>query len=96
MPAADLSVHHDPDTSRFLLRDGDSIVGRADYALDGDVVTIPHVGTAVQHRGQGFAARLMDGIVESVRANDQQIRPICPYAAGYLRDRPDTHGLVVR
>lgn len=96
MSTPDLTVHDDPVTSRFLLRAGDSIVGLADYVVDGDVVTIPHVETASQHRGQGFAARLMDGIVDAVRTDGRTIRPICPYAAQYLRERPDTHDLVVR
>ena len=96
MSAPDLTVHDDPEVSRFLLRRGDSIVGLADYVLDGDVVTIPHVETAPQHRGQGFAAQLMDGIVDAVRTDGRTIRPICPYAAQYLQGRPDTHDLVVR
>lgn len=96
MSTADLSVRDDPAASRFTLHLGDDVVGRADYFVDEDVVTVPHVETTPAYRGRGFAAVLMDGVVESVRANGQTIRPICPYAAAHLRDRPDTHDLVAR
>lgn len=96
MSAPDLSVIDDPVSSRFTLYLDGEIVGLADYSLDDTVLTIPHVETVPAHRGRGFAAVLMDGVVESLRANGRTIRPICSYAAGYLRERPDTHELVAR
>ena len=96
MSAPDLSVIDEPSSSRFtLLLDGE-IVGLATYSLDDAVVTIPHVETVPAHRGRGFAAVLMDGVVESIRADGRRIRPICSYAAEYVRKRPDTHELVAR
>jgi hypothetical protein len=66
------------------------VVSHADYSLDGDVVVIPHVETDPRFRGHGWAARLLDAVVDHVRAEGRTIRPICWYAAGYLRDRPET------
>jgi len=91
---ADRAVHDRPQRSRFeLVADGE-LIAWADYSLDGDTLVVPHVETAIAHRGHGNAARLMDGIVEHLRATDRTIRPVCSYAAGYLRDRPDTHDLL--
>ncbi|KAG1648096.1 hypothetical protein GQR58_030091 [Nymphon striatum] len=44
-----------------LLRNGD-VVSHADYRIDGDRLVVPHVETAAAHRGNGYAAELMDGI----------------------------------
>jgi predicted GNAT family acetyltransferase len=96
MSTPDLTVTDDVASSRFTLHLGGEIVSLADYSLDDAVVTVPHVETAPAHRGQGLAAVLMDGVVESIRANGRTIRPICSYAASYLRERPDTHDLVAR
>jgi len=96
MSAPDLSVHDDVAASRFILRRHAVVIGIADYSVNGDVVTIPYVETAPEHRGNGFAAVLMDGVVELVRANGRTIRPICSYAAAYLREHPETHDLVAR
>lgn len=93
-PTADLSVLDAPGASRFeLLLDGER-VGLADYSLDGDAMTVAHVETDPAHRGQGFAAVLMQGVLDSVRTNGQTIRPICPYAAAYMRERPETQDLL--
>ena len=82
------------DASRFELWLGGERVGLADYSIVGDVMTVPCVETEPAHRGQGFAAVLMGGVLEAVRADGQRIRPVCPYAAAYIRRRPDTQDLL--
>ncbi|MDG1265813.1 MAG: GNAT family N-acetyltransferase [Ilumatobacter sp.] len=94
MSASDLTVTDDAESLRFTLRLNGEIVGHADYSLDDSVVTIPHVETLQPYRGRGFAAVLMNGVIESLRNNGHTIRPTCSYAAEYLRERPDTHDLV--
>jgi uncharacterized protein len=78
-----------------LLLDGE-LVGLADYSVDGSVITVPHVETDRAHRGKGFAAALMVGVLDSVRSNQQTIRPLCPFAARYIDERPETHDLMAR
>ena len=94
MSAPDLSVVDVAQSSRFELFLGSERVGLADYSVAGDVVTVPHVETDPAHQGQGFAAVLMDGVMESVRAHGQKIRPVCPYASAYMRRRPETLDLL--
>jgi predicted GNAT family acetyltransferase len=90
----ELQVIDVPATSRFeLLLDGER-VGLADYSVVGDVMTVPHVETDAPHQGKGFAAVLMRGLIDSLRANGQTIRPVCPYAAAYMRRRPETQDLL--
>lgn len=96
MPTPALTVVDDADASRFTLLCDGAVLSHADYSIDGTVVTVPHVETVPAHRGNGFAEALMDGVVEAIRANGLTIRPVCSYAASYLRERPDTHDLVAR
>lgn len=94
MSDPDLTVVDATERGRFeLILDGE-LVGLADYSIDGDIVTVPHVETDPAHRGRGFAAHLMSGILDSIRSDGRTIRPLCSYAASYMRDRPDTHDLV--
>lgn len=96
---ADSPVSEDPtvvdvaDASRFELLLAGERVGLADYSLDGDVITVPHVETDPEHQGKGFAAVLMAGVLESVRSSGRTIRPLCPYADAYMRRHPDTADL---
>lgn len=84
--------------SRFELRRGSEsgeLVGWAAYRREDGAVVIPHVETLVQYRGQGFADRLMAGIVATVRRSGGTIMPLCSFAAGHLRDHPEHADLVV-
>ena len=93
-PGRDLQVVDVPRASRFELMLGTERVGLADYSVVGDVMTVPHVETDPAHRGRGFAAILMDGVIDSLRAKGQTIHPVCPYAAAYMRRRPETSDLI--
>jgi predicted GNAT family acetyltransferase len=87
------TVIDNPSERQYELWLGDERVGLATYAQTDGVVTVPHVETDPAHKGQGYAALLMDGVVDDLRARPLKIRPLCPYAASYMRDRPDTHDL---
>jgi len=92
--SGDLRVVDVPAASRFELMLGDQRVGLADYSVVGDVMTVPHVETDPAHQGQGFAAILMGGVIDSLRANGQTLVPVCPYAAAYMRRHPETRDLL--
>ncbi len=96
MSDTDPTIVDAPDRNRFELIIAGDRVGLADYSISGDVVTVPHVETDPIHRGKGFAAALMEGVLDSIRSNGRTIRPLCPYAAQYMRDRPETHDLIAR
>ncbi len=61
--------------------EGDSF---ADYRDAHGVRQILHVETAPEAQGRGYAAKLMDGIVEDARANGRKITPFCSYARAYF------------
>jgi len=90
----DLSVVDVAEASRFELHLSGERVGLADYSITGDVMTVPHVETDPAHQGQGFAAVLMTGVLESVRMRGQTIRPVCPYAAEFMRRNPESRDLL--
>jgi predicted GNAT family acetyltransferase len=87
------NVIDNPSAQQYEIWLDDERVGLATYAQSNGVVTVPHVETAPAHQGQGIGALLMDGIVDDLRARSLKIRPLCPYAASYMRDRPETHDL---
>lgn len=76
-----------------LLLDGD-VVSYAPYRPHGDTIVVPHVETLAPHRGNGYADRLMAGIVEIVRERGQTILPLCWFASGYLGSRPECSDVI--
>jgi len=82
------TVRDNPERCRYELIVDDRIVSIADYHLDGATVVVPHVETDPSMRGQGMADRLMRGMLDDLRDGDRKIAPLCPFAAGFIRDHP--------
>lgn len=80
--------------SRYELHHNGELVSYADFSQDGSVVTVPHVTTLPAHRGQGNAARLMDGVLRDIRMHRGSIVPLCPFAASHIRDNPRWQSLL--
>ncbi len=94
-----LAVIENSTLGRFELLDGGEVVSFANYRPNPDdpaSVVIPHVETAPQHRGNGYAAQLMDGVLGLLRDSERTVVPRCPFAAGHIRDNPAHHDLVTR
>jgi predicted GNAT family acetyltransferase len=69
---------------RYELVEADQLA-YADYRLQGDVLIIDYVFSPPELRGTGTAGRLMQGLVNDVRARGLKITPLCGYAATWLR-----------
>ena len=93
-------VRERPELGRFELyrsaRAGvePEVVGFADYHTRGSSIVVPHVETLRQYRGHGLGARLMEGLLDQVRASERTIVPLCSFAAGYIDEHPEQHDLV--
>ncbi len=61
----------------------------ADYGIDGDILVIRFVFAPEELRGTGAAGDLMAAIVDHAMAQNLKIRPICGYAAAWLRKHPE-------
>lgn len=94
--AADNSyvVSKNDELSRFELHGNGELLSHATFNEEGGVMTVPHVTTLPEHRGQGNAARLMDGVLRHVRMTRGSIVPLCPFAASHIRDNPRWQHLV--
>jgi mycoredoxin len=89
-PAVIENVH----LGRFeLLHHGD-VVSFANYSSHDGSITVPHVETALQHRGNGYAAQLMEGLLSIIRTDGRTITPRCSFAAGHIRDNLQHHDLL--
>jgi predicted GNAT family acetyltransferase len=73
---------------RFELME-DGKLAFADYLLNGDLLTLPHVETDPALRGRGAAGRLMAGVLELARERGWKVRPVCSYAVAYVERHPE-------
>lgn len=89
-------VTENVEARQFELRNGDELLSLATYSQRDNNVTVPHVETIPAHRGQGNAGKLMDGLLGLLRESDRTITPLCPFAAGHIRDNEQHQDLVSR
>jgi len=81
-------TRHD-DAGRYELRRGNELLSWATFRQRGAAVLIPHVETLPEHGGNGYAARLLDGTLDLIRAAGQTVTPLCPYAESYIQSKPE-------
>lgn len=93
---AESTVIDNVEAGRFELHVDGELRSFANYRERSGALVVPHVETIRRYRGNGFAERLMDGVVKDLRETGRGIVPICPYAVEYLRARPATHDLLSR
>jgi len=92
--AQEFEVIENAEDEQFqLVRDGE-IISVANFSERGGSVVLPHVATEPEHRGQGYATQLMDGVVEILRDTNRKATPICPFASGYFRSHPEHSDLL--
>lgn len=66
----------------------------ADYRLEENVMLLPHVEADPALRGTGAAGRLMAGMLAQIRHDGLKVRPICGYAAAYIKRHPEHQDLL--
>lgn len=72
--------------------EGETVFAR--YRRTGDTVEILHVEAPVSLRGSGASGRLMQGIVDLARQNNEKLVPLCSYAAAWLKRHPEAADLL--
>jgi predicted GNAT family acetyltransferase len=92
----ELAVIDNVGAGRFeLIVDGE-LRSFATYRERSGALVVSHVETVQRYRGNGFAERLMEGVVANLRQTGRQIVPACSFATQYLWARSDTHDLLSR
>jgi predicted GNAT family acetyltransferase len=96
---SEFEVTEDADGGRFELHRNGDLVSYADYRADDHragegVIVVPYVETLPEHRGNGYAARLMDGLLAIIETDGRRIVPLCSFARGHLLESPRHHHLL--
>jgi predicted GNAT family acetyltransferase len=84
-----ISVRKATEKSRFEAVIDDKVVGFADYTEDDRRIVFNHVEVTPAWQGQGIASRLVREAFDQVIAQGKGIRPLCPFAVGYLHRHPE-------
>lgn len=82
------------DAHRFELRADDEVVGFLAHRIADDVITMVRTEVDPAHSGQGHAATLARGALDSARERGLTVVPSCPYVASYIGKHAEYADLV--
>ena len=86
-------VRDNPARSRFEL-DIDGATAFATYRRDGEVLAITHTEVPSSLRERGIGSRLVEGLMQDVRARQLKVRPLCGFARRVIAQHPEFQDLV--
>lgn len=77
-----------PAESRYELLDHGSVVAEVGYERRPGVLVLMNTGTGVEHRGQGYAGRLVTAVVDDAARQGLRLVVRCPFARAHLSRHP--------
>lgn len=89
-----VEVRDDPDQNRYVIEVDGEIVGKAVYHMRGGRHFFVHTEVDEGFEGRGLGTSLVKEALDSVRAKDGTVVPICPLFAAYIERHPGYDDLV--
>lgn len=68
--------------------------GQAFYRIVEGRVVVTHTEVRDEFEGQGVGSALARTFLDQIRANGQQVVPLCPFFSGYIERHPEYDDLV--
>jgi hypothetical protein len=80
-----VEVADNPSESRYEIRADGELAGFAQYRNADGRVTFFHTEIDPAYEGEGLGSRLARFALDDVRSHGQQVVPLCPFIAQYIR-----------
>lgn len=90
-----MQIRHQADESRFVVENDDRL-GILDYEEQDDgTLDFQHTFVPEEHRGRGFATRLVRWALEWARERERRVVPSCPFVADFIERHPEFQEVAV-
>src|SRR5512144_3142699 len=88
------TVRDDPEQSRYEIRDGDRVLGRAAYERTGNTTVFTHTVVDPDAGENGLGSTLVRAALDDVRSRGGSVVPQCSFVRGWIERHPDYADLV--
>ena len=78
------TVRDNPEENRYEIRDGDRVLGQADYERRGDILVFTHTEVDPDAGQDGLGSTLVRAALDDVRSKGVSIVPQCPFVRGWI------------
>ena len=83
-----------PEDSRYEIRAGDRVLGRAFYERQGSRVVFTHTEVDDDAEHSGLGSRLVRAALDDVRDKGETVVPRCSFVRGWIERHPEYRDLV--
>jgi uncharacterized protein len=83
------TVRDVPEASRYEIRDGEQLLGHADYQRDGDTVVFIHTEVDQDSGRSGLGGTLVRAALDDVRGRGGSVVALCPFVRGWIERHPE-------
>jgi predicted GNAT family acetyltransferase len=88
------TVRDVPEQNRFEIRDGERLLGVAEYQRRGDQVRFTHTEVDPSAGESGLGSTLVRSALDDVRAAGGTVVPLCSFVRGWIERHPEYGDLV--
>ncbi len=88
------TVQNASDASRYEIRDGDRLLGHADYERNGDTFAFTHTEVDPDAGQSGLGSTLVRAALDDVRAQGGVVDPQCSFVRGWIDKHEEYADLV--
>jgi predicted GNAT family acetyltransferase len=88
------TVRDNPEETRYEIRDGDRVLGHADYDRSGDTTVFIHTEIDPDAGQDGLGSTLVRAALDDVRAQGGSVVARCSFVRGWIERHSDYADLV--
>jgi predicted GNAT family acetyltransferase len=88
------TVRDVPEAERYEIRDGEQLLGHADYERRGDTVLFTHTEVDQDSGRSGVGSTLVRAALDDVRAQGGSVVPLCSFVRSWIEQHGDYADLV--
>ena len=88
------TVQDVPEANRYEIRDGDQLLGHADYQRHGDTTVFTHTEVDQDSGRKGLGSTLVQAALDDVRSKGGSVVPRCSFVRGYIEKHEEYADLV--
>ena len=89
-----MDIRDDPEKQRFEALLADGAVAVAEYRLCPGKIIFTHTEVPPEHEGEGIASALIRFALDSARARELEVVPLCPFVAAYMKKHAEVRDLL--
>ena len=88
------TVKDAPEANRYEIRDGEQLLGHADYERRGDTVVFTHTEVDPDAGQSGLGSTLVRSALDDVRSQGGSVVPRCSFVRGWIERHQEYADLV--